>query len=287
MGLPQEYLDSVRAALLPLCVTKGSVPLKAAHSAVGKAARVAQVVPVASSFVASLWGALAGAMQANAALRREAPPGHAACSRFRWAALWLLALLDGRPGINLSRRVYSCPPADRLGFGLSNVEFDASPWGGGGLLRCRDTGVVWEVFHCVWSQPLLDYFGATAGDCAFQSLWEFLTLFLSLLVWGTRYPDCVLLIQGDNIGSLANAIALKGGGSMNIVAREIALRTAWFDWQFAVEHLPAERNDEADALSRLHAVPIRPFPQSLLHSRRRETPSFEWLANAAPPAPRE
>jgi hypothetical protein len=274
MRLPHAYLSDTRAALLPLCASSGSVPLKVAHSAVGKASRIAQIAPVASPFVASLWGALTGALQANTAERREAPPGHASCARFSWAARWFVALLDGRPAVQLTRRVYSLSPVSRLGLGHAEVQFDASPWGGGAVLVCRASGVPLEFFNCLWTQPLLSFFRATTGDPAFQSLWEFITLYMALLVWAPAFPSSVLLLKGDNTGSLADAIALKGGRLMNVVARELSLRVAWQEWQYAVEHLPSERNTLADALSRLSAIPPLPFsthPCDLPPPRRSKT----------------
>ena len=47
---------------------------------------------------------------------------------------------------------------------------------------------------------------------------------------------------------------------MNIIAREIAWRRIVKKWQYLLQHLPAEQNDEADALSRLKAVPRRTMP---------------------------
>ena len=47
---------------------------------------------------------------------------------------------------------------------------------------------------------------------------------------------------------------------MNAIARELAWRRIIRRWQYLLKHLPAEQNDEADALSRLEAVPRRDLP---------------------------
>ena len=48
---------------------------------------------------------------------------------------------------------------------------------------------------------------------------------------------------------------------MNTIAREIAWRRIIKGWQYLLKHLPAELNDEADALSRLVAKPRRNMPK--------------------------
>ena len=48
---------------------------------------------------------------------------------------------------------------------------------------------------------------------------------------------------------------------MNTIGREIAWRRVVRQWQYSLTHLPAEQNDEADALSRLEAEPKRDMPQ--------------------------
>ena len=48
---------------------------------------------------------------------------------------------------------------------------------------------------------------------------------------------------------------------MNAIGREIAWRKVVRRWQYSLSHLPAEQNDEADALSRLEAEPKREMPQ--------------------------
>ena len=64
-----------------------------ARSAVGKAGRIAYIVPVASAFVASLWGALSGAMAASAAGLEGTHKVRLPVRRFMAAARWLRRLL--------------------------------------------------------------------------------------------------------------------------------------------------------------------------------------------------
>ena len=75
------------------------------------------------------------------------------------------------------------------------------------------------------------------------------------------------LIRGDNIGALNDALTLNSTApGMNSIARELGWRRVVCRWQYKLSHLPAESNDEADALSRLKAVPRRHFPKEALGS---------------------
>ena len=68
-------------------------------------------------------------------------------------------------------------------------------------------------------------------------------------------------IRGDNLGALSDALKLSStAAAMNTIGREIAWRRVVRQWQYSLTHLPAEQNDEADALSRLEAVPPRVMP---------------------------
>ena len=95
MSLPPEYLESVAAALAPLTSKTGSTSVRAARTAVGKAARVAQVVPEAMPFAGSLSAALTASLRQAAGGRREAPPDKVANIRFACAARWFLTLIQG------------------------------------------------------------------------------------------------------------------------------------------------------------------------------------------------
>ena len=61
---------------------------------VGKAERVAQIVPTAKPFVSALWAALTGALKAIEAGKPEVPPGQIPTQRFTTAAAWFQALLE-------------------------------------------------------------------------------------------------------------------------------------------------------------------------------------------------
>ena len=65
MELPQAYLKELLVLLEPFCSGIGHIDAKTAERTACKAGRVAQVVPAATPFVGSFWGALQAASTAG------------------------------------------------------------------------------------------------------------------------------------------------------------------------------------------------------------------------------
>ena len=181
MRLPPAFVTDLEKLLEPLCKFKGTVAMETLSVIIGKAARVAHVVPGAKPFVAGLWGALAEVQRLQ---RREAPPGRVATRRFCYSAAWLRALLreDTSCTIELERLVSARKPAPASTSGW-RVEFDASVYGGGAVLR-DPLGVVREYFATVWQGNEAEHLHVELGLPKHQTFWEFATLLLALLVWG-------------------------------------------------------------------------------------------------------
>ena len=59
---------------------------------------------------------------------------------------------------------------------LPTISFDASPWGGGGILWKNGKAVSYT--HFVWSDVSFDIIKAKRGDCKGQTSFEFFTLFV-------------------------------------------------------------------------------------------------------------
>ena len=221
MTLTDDFIASLLQILEPFRHRRGTAPLSQARSLTGKAARVAQVVPEATPFAAALWAALSDCLK-NSGCR---PPRQVPTVRFFVAACWFYALLTAPccPTLfPLERVVYQAPP--HLAFPRSpyHVESDASPWGGGAVLYHHSKPV--EYLVVPWDAEVLSIFDAELGSCRWQVLWEFVTLLLCLLSWGSLATDSLLYIFGDNVSALQDAISLKGSGQMPGVAREIAWR---------------------------------------------------------------
>eukprot|EP00972_Heterocapsa_arctica_P031294 4606862-Heterocapsa_arctica.AAC.1 len=96
-----------------------------------------------------MWGALSGALRAQAEGRKESPPNMVACKRFGMAARWMQALIANRL-FPLQRRVTQHTPTG-LPLGPRSIQFDASPWGAGGVLFMN--GKPAEFFCHAWGKP--------------------------------------------------------------------------------------------------------------------------------------
>ena len=123
--------------------------------------------------------------------------------------------------------------------------------------------------HFVCSDISLEIIKAERGDCRGQTAFEFFTLFVVAVTYNDVLSDTGALIRGDNLGALNGALSLDSTApAMNCISRGLAWRRIVNGWQHKLKHLPAEMNDEADALSRLKAVPQRLFPISALQGSK-------------------
>ena len=281
MRLPPDFVEDLLKMLDLISKTTGSVGLAELDVIIGKAARVAHVVPAAKPFVAALWGALSGARSAIRNGVREAPQGRAPCRRFCYAAAWLRALLreDGSSPLVLERLVSPAPPP-RASRSSWWAEFDASPYGGGAVLKDPE-GTVVEHFSVIWDGSEATHLKVKIADPAFQSFWEFATLLLALLAWGDHFTTEALVILGDNTAALSNALNLKGRGCLLAVARDISWRQARRSWIFETGHIPGEHNTVADALSRTADPKGKGWPSVALASSTAVSPPRlcnVWLA---------
>ena len=250
----------------------------------GKAGRVAQVVPEATPLAGSLWAAPALADSQRAAVqgKRDPSPGRVACVRFAAAAAWFLALLDGAV-LPMQRRVYaySAEQAHPAGVELC---FDAGPWGYGAAESFKGKIVAYAAG--VWDEAMLQRFKAQTGDLAIQSLWEHLAELVTLCLWALS--DEPFIMQGDNLGSLNSAQNLGGRGALLAVGREVAWRRAAFRWRPIFAHRPAELNTICDALSRVQSPKRYPVPLDVLHVPQTPAPEVEslWKAWLCEPPPK-
>jgi len=278
MTLPPEYLAELLELLAPFCAERGTRPLKDAIRLVGKAGRVAHIVPMANPFVHGLWGALSAAQKAG---HQEAPPGQCCTRRFCQAAAWLRALVrGGSASLAPLERVVTARPTDTPPESTDTIEFDASPWGGGAARR-TPAGYT-EFWELTWTPAMVAKFDVQLGAPRSQTFFESLALLACLLIWADDFRGSTLRLVGDNTGSLQNALALRGRGPLLAIARELAWRKARFGWKFSVSHLPSEHNGVADALSRRSGPDPLPRPACLSTARRRDAPdlSLIWVASA-------
>ena len=145
----------------------------------------------------------------------------------------------------------------------------------------NDAGEITEYLCVVWSEDDAPHLGVVPGDTRHQTFFEFLTLFLALMVWGDGFVNESVAVLGDNVGALASALSLRGRGALLAVARELSWRQARRRWSFEVGHLPSEYNNVADALSRVADPTGKPWPSWALGAAEpRKCPKISdlWLA---------
>ena len=152
------------------------------------------------------------------------------------------------------------------------IEYDASPWGFGALLRCQ--GTVVSFFHGTWTDEDAEFVGSPLGSPDGQTTWEYLCLFAALYVYGTAHKTTGLIILGDNVSSLSLALSLKGSKTLGRISRELSWRRVRLSWRYLVGHLPAELNTTADTLSRLSAPgrQMQELPSELRSATRLRAP---------------
>ena len=128
MRLPEDFVKDLLALIEPACSTTGALPVGDVEIMIGKAARVAHVVPAARPFVAGLWGGLAAAKQARGLGDLSRVP----CRRLCHSASWIRALLTEAEScpLRLERLVRPFPPAAEHDLSGHSIEFDASIYGG-------------------------------------------------------------------------------------------------------------------------------------------------------------
>jgi len=154
----------------------------------GKAGRLAYVVPTARPFITGLWGALAGARAARDKGKRECPPGRVPTRRFRTAARWLLTLLEPPSGEGfLPLEQVVCTTLPPIQPSAASVLFDASPWGGGAVLMVSERPV--EYFEVVWTTEHTKPLRAKLGEASSQTTFEYLALYISLRIWASRFAE--------------------------------------------------------------------------------------------------
>ena len=145
------------------------------------------------------------------------------------------------------------------------IEFDASPWGGGGAILFEG-GLPTEFFATVWSDLVASKLNASVGDPSGQTTFELYTVLLALVVWAGRFKHDGMILMGDNLAALDATLTLKGKGGMVAIVREISWRRTRYAWKYDVAHLPAEANVHADALSRSAAPDAKQLPLMLANS---------------------
>lgn len=263
-------MEDTLELLKPLCAKTGRIGVKHVYSALGKAARIGYIVPDSMPYVSSLWAGYRAGRRDAEADKKGTSMHYIPALRFSSAALCFCTLLSEA----LSQQDFGALAlTGTMGYNkdklktanLPTISFDASPWGGGGILWIN--GAPAKLTHCIWGKTSLKVLKAFKGSADYQTSFEYLTLFIVAVTFDEILSTTGALIRGDNIGALNDALTLKPTApGMNSIARELGWRRIVSRWQYKLSHLPPESNAEADALSRLRAVPRSDFPEEVLGS---------------------
>jgi len=281
--VPATFAHELHEQLGELAKGSGSIAEGALDTILGKAGRLAYIVPACRPFVTALWGALSGSTLANSAgRRREAPPGRHAARRFAAAARWLRILLKPPLPTDSLLHLETVVSRQRAAIDPTHacIQCDASLWGGGSVLFVQ--GRAREYICTAWSEASARRLGVEIGSAEGQTAWEYLILFLSLLCWADSFRDTGVACMGDNLASLSGILAMKGKSNLTKITRELAWRKCRQRWHYSAGHLPSERNTLADALSRVSApsgADAKAFPEELLRVPERKLPQeSSWWA---------
>jgi len=134
------------------------------------------------------------------------------------------------------------------------MEFDASPWGFGGVLFW--CGKPWSYFAEPISQADVDRFGICIGSSSYQALLETMAVLIGVRAWLPLWQDERLAIRVRSDSEAALGALRRERSSrphVNAVVRELALDLAEGVYKIDVmQHLPGKDNAWADILSRLY-----------------------------------
>jgi hypothetical protein len=171
-------------------------------------------------------------------------------TRIRHALRWVVAFSTGKRG-TLSRTFNF---AKHKKWGTVSMEFDASPWGFGGVLFW--CGKPWSYFAEPISTEDVARFGIIIGSSSFQALLETMAVLIGVRAWLPLWKDERLAVRVRSDSSAALGAMRRERSSnpnVNAVVRELALDLAEGIYAIDVrEHLPGKSNTWADPLSRLY-----------------------------------
>ena len=169
MQLPQKFLKSVLSLITPLLDGRGSTPLSTILELVGKCSRIAQIIPTARPFAQGMWAAYTAAAKADTeGIRETRFKHHAANRRFTLAARWIKHLIQPDASLLFPLRSFIPSKADPVPTTQgTTVQFDASPWGGGAVLR--KNMVIVEYFSCVRDAKSVAHLNVATGKATFQT----------------------------------------------------------------------------------------------------------------------
>ena len=155
------------------------------------------------------------------------------------------------------------------------MEFDASPWGLGGVIYVD--GYPTRFFAQDIQPEDIAKFGIEIGNCTCQAIVENLAMLIGIRMWLPHWKSqrASVTIKTDSMAAIGSWSKERSTTpSINAIVREMALDQAEGLYEFNfIEHIAGDANNVADALSRLSE------PNSM-----KTIPScLEWAARDSPP----
>ena len=245
LALPDEYAMELKVETLA-CMKLLATPVTRIQCLAGKVSWVSGFIPAVGSMIAPLWAAIADCK----AMRSSQPSAMLIPAvRIRHALLWIIAFTTRERG-TLKREFKF---ANHKKMGTISMEFDASPWGYGGVLFW--CGRPWSFFAEPVSALDIERFGIEVGSSSYQALLETIAVLVGVRAWLPLWKDdrLTIRIRSDSAAALGSIRRQKSSNAnVNAVVRELALDLAEGLYQIDVtEHLPGKCNTWADPLSRL------------------------------------
>ncbi|CAK0867373.1 unnamed protein product, partial [Prorocentrum cordatum] len=251
--LALQKVAEMRSSAERLREATGMVNIKAVQQLAGQLSWASGLI---RSFNSALWGVIAAHVAEHAAAKfsaKKRPTQLFFIVRVRQAIEWvrlLLAGIVGTPQGNLAVQRLA-DVASRSAAMRMRVRTDASPFGFGGILFCRDWPAAW--ISGEWSAEDLALFSAARGGPAWQAEWELCAALPAVDTWLPRLRGQTLCLFQLGATAALRALLRAAGGApaMNAVAAEIALRLECAGVQVVPEHLAGMFDFECDALSRI------------------------------------
>ena len=247
IGVPEEFIEKLILDI-DYFMKVETIDEITVEKLLGRAGRLSYLVPATKPFTSMLWAAKMAADNFNTGHRRRYP-----LQRFSRALRWIRTLLRPPAGREPWLPLHHIISNNDVHIDLNTapaVEFDASPWGYGFVLK--SAGKILEYGYGYWTTDDAEQLGIAIGKPDGQTTWEYLALFIVLATHGHVHRSTGLALLGDNLASLNLALNLKGSASLGRISREIAWRRVRAGWRYACGHLPSEQNQLADDLSRVH-----------------------------------
>lgn len=180
--------------------------------------------------------------------------------RIRHSLSWLEAFFTGQVGTLPRQYPIRADAVD----GHVVMEFDASPWGIGGVLYAGGRAVSW--FAEAVSKEDVARFNLTVGSSKDQAPLEALAILVGIRLWFTaqRCGRWALRVRSDSQAALGALLRMRSRDPRtNCVVREMTLDLAEGLYELDVlEHLPGLCNHVADRLSRFYQPgSVREIPE--------------------------